>query len=232
MSTNKVVWVVMSFSGLAMAVAVMLGTRREQLPGIPELIRTGAIGLDGATVFEHRGVQFALVLPAQNSTVVGGVFEAVLFVQNCLDMPRTLAVHLRGKTDAITSPLRREFSLSPGVVAQLRVPWAIQSSGPGSVNLELAVLTVGNATGSRLRSFRGASYDSSSDVLTTNLLGAASLLATGVGTFSVGSPSQFSLRLEEGPQGAPRERPPSVRVIYSPSKERLAASVQRFSLPT
>lgn len=209
-SPMGIVNVSMGVVALAVAVAVWSGTRREAMPGVPDFIDGG--------LFESSDVQFAVAVPGGATVGLGESFDVLVTAQSCVDAARVLVVELGGQTAHVSSPLRHEFELPPGVVVEVLVPFRVSSLSSSALSFEVAVFGLGDAQGARLRSSRGATFITPKHSLATNLIGVATLAVVGAGFFVLGANGSFRIRVDGDRPISHAEPSARTRVLFAPTK--------------
>lgn len=180
----------------------------------------GLIDLGMEHVFERDGVHFA-VMHDGKPVGVGGYVMVRVFVQNVLDVPRTLAISVRGDGSVGIERQQHAVKAEPGVIQRVSVPVRIPSLAQNRVQFTVDFDVTGDGIGRRLTLHRGADWVTPSSATLTNVIGAATLLAGGVGVFRMGSNGVISVPVDADQQYSTELKSLESEEVYRPTQQEL-----------
>lgn len=181
---------------------------------------SGLVDLGMQHVFERDGVHFA-VLHDGKPVGVGGYVTVQVFVQNILDVPRTLTVSVRGDGSVGVEKQQHSVVAEPGVIQRVSVPVRVPSLAQKAVQFIVDFDVTGDGIGRRLTLHRGADWVTPSSATLTNVIGAMSLLAGGVGVFRMGSNGVISVSIDENQQYSTELNSLATEEVYRPTQQEL-----------
>lgn len=157
--------------------------QKEALKRLDEL-------LPGATVFEVDGVQFVIVAPSPPRPLGPGEQHTLsVFAQCVVSARRHLRVDISPALGEVLAPPATTLSLEPGVIVEAAIGVTVgPNSNRSRVEFNLDLRAGGTEPGVRLLAGSGAEWvgpGSAHDQLATNVLGVATLLTLGAGTFQL-----------------------------------------------
>ncbi len=151
------------------------------------LLKSTGDFLAAGDVFESNDVQFRVTAPERALVARGEVAPLVIVAMNCVDVPRELRVRFGGDVEAVSCEREYVVPLAPGSVWRVLVPLRLKVGATGPARLLIGITGHGTEGGVRVRHATGAEWVMPSDAMLANVLGAASLLAFGSGSFLLGS---------------------------------------------
>lgn len=202
------------------------------LSSVPLLIwasRTGekleglaAFGV-GGTVFENGDVQFCVAW-SDGQFGPGETVELKVSAQNCVDVPRSLNIKVRGDLRSNLAPFQHTLALDPGCIVQAVIPVRVPPLAPARFGFTIDLAGSGTVIGRRVRLARGAEWVTPSASLAGNVLGAAALLSVGAGVFTLGSNGGITVKVDPERPFATSERSFEVKEVYRPDQATLLAA--------
>lgn len=183
-------------------------------------LRTVADFSPGAT-FESNDVQFRVELPKRQRVPLGGTVFVRVFAQNVVRAPRQLGFVFAGDTGTVSSPLHYTHEVKPGHVHLFELPVRLRALSHSWNSLWLGITGIGEQRGDRLVLEEGGTWVMPATAFATNVLGLATLAASGVGRFQLSSSGSIELMVD--PDAAPVEAvvPATSKVVYEPRTEDL-----------
>jgi hypothetical protein len=191
----------------------------ERLKGLKDFAK-------GAAVFEHNGVQFVLAAPESPMVAPGETVEVVVLAQNCVDADRKLLIEVMGDPQSVLAERAQAHSLLPGCVVRFTVPVRPQPLAPKVFTATIGLLGVGGAAGPRVRLAQGAEWVAPSTALRTNLVGAITFAAVGVGSFALGSNGSIRIKVDIEKPFVDVPRTTQVTTLYQPTGAELKAAAE------
>lgn len=182
----------------------------------------GLVDLGVASVFERDGVHFAVSYDPKPVGIGAHVLVQVLS-QNVLDVPRTLHVSVRGDGVAGVEAQQHALAVEPGVVERITVPVRVPSLSQKRIEFTVDFEVTGSGIGRRLTLVRGGEWVNPTGAALTNVLGAVTLVAGGLGVFRVGSNGVVSVPIDEAQPYATEPRSLERVELYRPSQQDFAA---------
>ena len=90
----------------------------------------GLADLGHARVFENGDVQFAVTWVGAKVLGTGESLEMWVHAQNCVDVPRSLNIKIRGDLRSNMAPFEHTLSLEPGCIVEALVPVRVPPLAP------------------------------------------------------------------------------------------------------
>ena len=187
----------------------------EKLKGL------SALGL--VNVFESGEVQFSVGWSAE-PVGPGESVEVMVHAQNCVDVPRSLLIKVRGDLRSHLAPFEHTVKLDPGCIVEVLVPVRVPPLAPERFGFTIDFVGTGDATGRRVRLAKGAEWVTPAESLATNLLGAATLAGAGLGVFRLGSNGSITVKVDTEKPHSSTERKVEVKELYRPEPAVLTAA--------